>query len=156
MAIRDIEITENILDYILGGKACFAIKQDSKPGVSEGGIIWYEVVSPTHQLYFVNRMQGAKRLYLGYFHISDLGRITSLRTSKKEAQDDPNNGKPLVVVLNSLKKNGKLPGNGIVHIISDGRCSVCGRRLTDLNSISNSVGPECAKKLKAFFEVGEN
>lgn len=35
-----------------------------------------------------------------------------------------------------------------VHILHDGRCGKCGRRLTDAESIQLGIGPECRKKLQ--------
>ena len=130
------EITENILEYILGGDALFAVKQD-KSGNGAGGIVWYRVVSSKGRgsCYFVSRVVGSSEEYIGYFFKDEVGYIREMRVSKKQPECSSEYAKPLIVVLNSLKKYGRLPGDGIVHILSNGRCSRCGRIITNLESI---------------------
>lgn len=143
------EVTENILNYILGGKACFCIYQESK-GTSRGGKAWYSVTSEDGNIFFVHELINQKEEYLGYFFISDLSTIKTLRIGRKKPKvDDPNkDAKPLVAVIRHLFRTDELPGEGIVHIISDGKCSICGRRLTDFKSIPLGIGPTCLEKMR--------
>lgn len=137
------EITENILEYLLGGKCEFILSQDAvggKPAAKRR----YKITSShkNNKCYYVY----CEGDYIGYFMSYNIGNLKVI--SNKGNESDM--GKPLVVVLNSLKNNGRLPGNGVVHITSTGRCSVCGRVLTDLNSIKYGVGPTCREKIKRF------
>ena len=155
MNLIPTEVSENILQYMLGGHATFCVKQDATE-TSDGGQVWYTIYESSggayETTYFVYKVDGNKSYYAGYFTYNDLGKLKSLRESKKKKEVDDSVSKPLCVVLNSLKNKGVLPGNGIVHIYSDGRCSVCKRRLTDFNSIKDGVGPECRKKLMGMFQ----
>ena len=143
------EININILNYILGGKATFCIYQEASEK-SKGGKAWYRVSSNNGTAFFVNYFQDKKEYYLGYFLITDLANMTALRISKKKAELPDANlyAKPLLNVLRHLYTTDVLPGNGIVHVISDGRCSVCGRKLTDFESMNIGIGPTCREKLK--------
>ncbi len=44
--------------------------------------------------------------------------------------------------------------------IEEGKCSVCGRKLTNLESVEKGIGPECEKKRVSFdkeeWEVIDN
>ena len=142
------EITQDTLNYILGGKANFCIYQEAK-GKSKGGKAWYSVSSDNGNTFFVRYFMNKKPYYLGYFFITDLRSISTLRIGKKKAEipDSESYAKPLVRVLHHLYTTDVLPGNGIVHIISDGKCSVCGRKLTDFESMNMGIGPTCRKRM---------
>lgn len=43
---------------------------------------------------------------------------------------------------------GNIPDN--MHLLHNGTCCRCGRKLTQVESITNGIGPECAKKTKLF------
>lgn len=142
------EVTENILNYILGGKARFCIYQEPR-GNNKGGKIWYSVTSDNGNTFFVKELVNHTKKYLGYFFITDLATIKDLRISKKspEVEDANKESRPLTAVLHHLYRTEELPGNGIVHIISDGKCSVCGRKLTDFESMNMGIGPTCRKRI---------
>ena len=145
--VNSNEIDTDILNYILGGKATFCIYQEPK-GNNNGGKAWYNVSSDNGNTFFVRYFIDKQPMYLGYFFITDLQSAEKLRVSKKkpDVQDADSYAKPLLRVLRHLYTTDKLPGNGIVHIISDGKCSVCGRKLTDLESLNIGIGPTCRKK----------
>ena len=143
-----LEVTENIKDFILGGKAYFSICQEpteSSPGGKENFCV---TKSKDGRCYFVSKDSSgsSKGAYLGFFYEDELGNMSKLRQSRRLSTESDSVAKPLLVVLNSLKTKGRLPGNGIVHIVSAGRCSVCGRKLTDYESMKYGMGPECRKK----------
>jgi hypothetical protein len=147
------EIKRDQLNFILGGNATFAIVQDSKEGNS-GGLVWYNISSKDGKIFFVSGLgAGNRKLYQGYFFGKDArtGSITELhlKSGGKGAEGDVD-CKPLVWLLRRLGKREPLPD--IVHIISNGTCSCCGRKLTDLESIDRGIGPDCYKKLKELIE----
>lgn len=138
------EITSNILEYLLGGHCSFTLSQDSVGG--RPSMKRRYSISESNETYFAYSLEGGKK-YLGYFRRSDLGKLQSLRVKSKVAEGDEGEARPLIVILNSLKNRGVLPGDGVVHVISDGKCSVCGRKLTDVASIHYGIGPTCRKKI---------
>lgn len=137
------EVTENILGYLMGGKCDFILSQDAVGGRPAAKRHYKLILSKGNNKCYYVYCEGG---YIGYFMAYNVGNLKGISNKGNENEL----GKPLVVVLNSLKNNGKLPGNGVVHITSTGRCSVCGRVLTDRESIHYGVGPVCREKLKRF------
>lgn len=143
-----LEVSENIKDFILGGKAYFSICQEATEGSAGGKENFCVTRSKDGKCYFVNKDSSgsSKGAYLGFFYKDDVGRMSKLRQTRRLSEVSDSVAKPLIVVLNCLETKGRLPGNGIVHIVSAGRCSVCGRKLTDYESMKYGMGPECRKK----------
>lgn len=143
------EITENILDFILAGKAEFIVYQEPS-GNSKGGKENYKVVLSDSQkegMFFVYR----NNTYLGYFFVNDLPKITSVRNKTKKVENMETLSKPLCYVLRLLSNNKEL--SPLVHVIHIGKCSVCGKKLSDPVSIQRGIGPECYKRIKYKREV---
>lgn len=148
------EVTHDILKFILGGKATFAIVQD-RSDKSDGGIAWYHVnVSKDGKTFFVSGLgAGNSKLYQGYWKASDLasGNV-ALRVGSKQPQGNVD-CKPLLWVVNKLLNGGDDALPSVVHVVSDAKCSCCGRTLTDLNSTGRGIGPDCYKKLQGRLGV---
>lgn len=139
------EITENILDYILGGDSCFCVRQSDDNGTKE---CWYSVRQNhnSEKMFFVNLVDGNRSKYLGYFYSNDVGQLRNLTVKTKKAEAGPEYALPLIRVLNRLKTHeGKLWSG--VTLVSDGRCAKCGRRITDPESIRYGIGPKCRERL---------
>lgn len=139
------EISENILDYILGGDSCFCVKQSDETGTKE---CWYSVRQNQNspRMYFVSLVERNRNKYLGYFYSNDIGQLRNLTVKTKQPEAGAEYALPLIRVLNRLKTHeGRLWGG--VSIVSDGRCSKCGRRITDPESIRYGLGPKCRERL---------
>lgn len=143
MNVFPTEITENIKDYILGGNSYFCIRQKNKGIVQER---WFCVRSTDDRMYFVHVNDGGKNKYLGYFYKNNVGKLKELYIKTKKAEADQSLATPLIRVLNRLENNDGVLWDG-VQVVSDGRCSRCGRRITDFESMAYGLGPVCRKKL---------
>lgn len=141
------EITRNARDFILGGDAHFTILQDAtektpqfqvKYRVKNNGnnTCWFV----STELFFDNDLlsDGKKLTYQGY-----LKRDLSFNIGAKGVEDY--NQKAINGLLWVLKHSDNLPS--AVHIFHHGKCSVCGRKLTDAESLRCGVGPTCRKRV---------
>ena len=149
----DYEITENVREFILGGKADFTIFQDYtektspiqykylvKSNNNQNPTCWFvstEVVEgepiPEH-LYTTGR----NCVYQGY-----LKRDGSFNVGKKGMQNY--NESAINGLLWCIRHADNLPS--VVHIYHHGKCSVCGRKLTDAKSLRCGIGPTCRKRV---------
>lgn len=133
------EIREGILAFILGGNASFTIVQD------KGNIqAKYNVrKSKDSNLYFISTStDNGKMEYQGYITRNDLYHIKAGNKGKANEERNSKNIKALLWVMwhaNDLPKS--------VHVLHHGRCSVCGRKLTDAISLSYGIGPTCRERL---------
>ena len=141
------EVTEDIKDFILGGKADFTIYQEASDHskerqfkyvvkANENKTCWFvsteliEGIPVPETLYTVSR----NCVYQGY-----LKRDLSFNIGKKGMENynkEAVNGSIWV-----LKNHNKIPS--IVHIYHHGKCSICGRKLTDAKSLRCGMGPKC-------------
>lgn len=145
MNVFPSKIEHNILEYILGGNAYFCIRQ-RRNGVSDERWYCVRVNDKNPNMYFAHVNDGGKNKYLGYFYKNDIGGLKKFYIKNKSAEAEDELGVPLIRVLNRLKNVGDL-WNGVVEVISDGRCSRCGKRITDFESIAYGLGPTCRKKM---------
>lgn len=121
------EVTSNIKEFILGGKADFTIFQE--PNIefkyyvrrNDNGSVWFIYVGKEYQ---------------GYIHKSDL--YTVKFGNKRPEQVNEKALKGLIWVL---KHADNLPS--AVHVYHHGKCSVCGRKLKDAESLMYGIGPTC-------------
>ena len=146
----DYEVTENIKEFILGGDARFTILQEAtektpsyqvKYRVKNNGSNTCWFVST--ELFFDNDLfsDGKKLTYQGY-----LKRDLSFNIGAKGVEDY--NQKAINGLIWVLTHSDRLPS--AVHIYHHGRCSVCGRKLTDAMSLKTGLGPTCRKRLESF------
>ena len=143
------EVTEGIKDFILGGKADFTIYQEAtgnlkeaqykyivKVNDKENPTCWFvstEVVEGQaipENLYTTSR----NVVYQGY-----LKRDMSFNVGKKGMQDY--NQRAINGLLWVLSHADNLPS--VVHVYHHGKCSICGRKLTDAKSLRCGMGPKC-------------
>ena len=148
--MNDFEITTGIKEFILGGDARFTILQEAtektptyqvKYRVKNNGSNTCWFVST--ELFFDNDLfsDGKKLTYQGY-----LKRDLSFNIGAKGIEDY--NQKAINGLIWVLTHSDRLPS--AVHIYHHGRCSVCGRKLTDAISLKCGVGPTCRKRLESF------
>ena len=146
------EITENVKDFILGGKADFTIFQE-KTANTKAVQMKYRVTTPKNcngkpNAWYVSTeltdisddvtTDGNKLIYQGY-----LKRDMTFNVGEKGVQNFNKaaiNG--LLWVLNNSEKLPKA-----VHIYHHGKCSVCGKKLTDAKSLVCGIGPTCRKRV---------
>ena len=144
------EITSGIKEFILGGNANFTIHQESSNGKGAVTVKYRVQRNDNGSCWFVytevdnsgNTVSDGKNLkYQGYlkkdltFNVGNKGMVNYNKVAI---------GGLLWVLNHSLK----LPK--MVHIYHHGRCSVCGRKLTDYDSLRCGIGPTCRKKIGKF------
>lgn len=132
------EVVENVRDYILGGRADFTIFQEPDKQVK------YSVrKNDSGKLYFLyTEKKTSKDLeYVGYFRKDDMSKLIVGAKGSKDCNVNAVNAFFWV-----LKRADKLPPK--VHILHDGKCSMCRRKLTDAKSLMCGIGPSCRKKLE--------
>lgn len=151
--LNTYEITENIKEFILGGKADFTILQEGTDKTKEQQYK-YRITIPKDseqsntQVWYVSteldetnsgvELDGKNLKYQGY-----LKRDLSFNIGAKGVADY--NQKSINGLVWVLKHSNNLPS--IVHIYHHGKCSVCGRKLTDAKSLRCGVGPTCRKRV---------
>ena len=131
------EVRYNVLDFILGGKSDFTIYQE--PNIQ----VKYRVVAnDTKTVWFIYTESDERKLtYQGYFTKAI---PYSLKIGKKSVTSlNEKAVKGLMWVLNHANN---LPDK--VHILHHGHCSMCGRQLTDAESLASGLGPICRRKVR--------
>lgn len=150
--MSNFEVTENIKEFILGGKADFTILQEATDSIAEQQYK-YRVTIPkdctpdSTNVWYVSaeladncsvESDGKHLKYQGY-----LKRDLSFNIGAKGIEDY--NQKSINGLIWVLRNSDKLPS--VVHIYHHGKCSVCGRGLTDAKSLRCGVGPTCRKRV---------
>lgn len=151
--LNSYEITENIKEFILGGKADFTILQEGTDKTKEQQYK-YRITIPKDsepsntQVWYVSaeldetnsgvELDGKNLKYQGY-----LKRDLSFNIGARGIEDY--NQKSINGLVWVLKHSNNLPS--VVHIYLHGKCSVCGRKLTDAKSLRCGVGPTCRKRV---------
>lgn len=150
--MNDFEITENIKEFILGGRADFTILQEAtektvaqqykyrvtipKDSTPETANVWYVSAELANNCSVES--DGRNLKYQGY-----LKKDLSFNIGAKGIEDY--NQKSINGLIWVLKHPDNLPS--AVHIYHHGKCSVCGRKLTDAKSLRCGVGPTCRKRV---------
>ena len=146
------EITEDIRDFILGGKADFTIHQEatdrSKDAqykyiikANENSTCWFVSTEMLEGVPIPENMYTTSRncVYQGY-----LKRDMSFNIGKKGIADY--NERAINGLLWVLRNAANLPP--FVHVYHHGKCSKCGRKLTDAKSLRCGMGPKCRGDVK--------
>lgn len=137
------EVVENIKDFILGGNAEFTLLQEKSERSKRTIQVKYRVKANNNRsCWFVyTETDNGKMLYRGFLR-PDL----SFELGKKGRENlDKDTEYYVNALLWVLNRKGSLPSE--VHIYHHGRCSVCGRKLTDAESLRCGIGPTCRKKI---------
>lgn len=149
--MRKAEVKDNILEFILAGKALFTIvnkvnnssmsfKVDKMPDFKKSnlaGDVWFvrHLTDPE------NRRSGQ---YLGYLSFQN-GNL-KYKHSYKSKYDHKDRVVQSFMWL--MQNASSLPDQ--VQFWHEGRCGRCNRPLTDANSIENGYGPDCWQMIGAL------
>ena len=146
------EVCYDIEKFIFGGNAEFIILQENPHnGVETSARYRVSQCKDSPSLYFVHTERlGSKKLeFHGSLRFNKQGRCSYYKG--KKVNNSYYNEKAihaLIWVLANL--HGGLPP--YVHILHMGKCSRCGRKLVDRESILYGMGPECRKKEKGYTQ----
>lgn len=138
------EVSDGVLEYILGGYACFSICQNHNGRTESRSFVVKKAKNAKTNLYFVSLVDGGEKPYLGYFTVSADGMVGNLSYGTKKPEADISLGEPLMRTLSRLSKG--LPLWEGVRVLYSGKCSCCGRVITDSESIKYGMGPVCRKR----------
>ncbi len=131
------EVQVNLMDYLLGGRSDFTLVQDGTAQVD------YTIqANDKKTCYFVytESLTTGKVIYQGYFTPSEK-RVCRA----KKVNVDEYNERAIRALEWVFRHSERLPS--VVHIYHHGRCSRCGKKLTDAESLACGLGPSCRKKV---------
>lgn len=151
--MSEYQVTDSIKEFILGGNAEFTILQEAtqgKPAIQ----VKYKITIPkdktalnTPVWYVSTEMsEGAEGVEQDARHIVYQGYLTrnmDFKVGVKGIQDY--NNKAIVGLIWTLNHANALPS--AVKVFHHGKCSVCGKKLTDARSLECGIGPTCRKKV---------
>lgn len=153
MEFDNYEITEDIRDFILGGKADFTIHQEVTERSKDAQYKYLIKANDNKSCYFVSTEMiegvpvpetlyttGRNLVYQGYILAKD-GSFNVGKKGIKEYNERAING-----LLWVLRNADHLPN--FVHVYHHGKCSRCGRKLTDAKSLRCGMGPKCRGDIK--------
>lgn len=142
------EITKNVYNFILAGNAEFSLIQDPTPK-SKGCTVKYKLrrCRGNERMYFIHSEgKTSKNLfYQGYISFDRPGVLRYMRPRPGKNPGAEYNEAAVKALLWLIAHANSLPS--VVHIVHHGKCSRCGRKLTDAESLVCGLGPECRKKV---------
>ena len=135
---------EKPISFMLGGNADFSI-ENMNTGTRYSYLV--QKSKDNENLYFVKvKESGQHYIYAGTLYKYDDGSVGYKQGKNGNyAQADP----PIRGLLYIFKFNDR-PIPPPMLMFHHGRCSVCGKRLTDAESIRMGIGPTCRKKIGLF------
>ena len=142
--------------FILGGNATFTLRS-----LKTGKRITYKVQSArldndsnwstnnqNRDRYFVSFMNGpdnhADFAYVGLLDRHPDGHYVFRATAKSQAKRGSPSFDAFAYCWNAVEQGCSWPSQ--VEFFHEGKCCVCGRKLTVPSSVASGVGPECADK----------
>lgn len=130
------EVSSGLMAYLLGGKAEFTLFQEGTES-SKSMQVKYRITSNERSnCYFIYVGEGIDFTYQGYFSPKD-----KVIHKGKKLSDEEVNYTALKALAWVFSHADRLPN--IVHIYHNGKCSRCGRKLTDAESLRTGLGPKC-------------
>lgn len=130
------EVTSNLMEYLLGGRAEFTLEQEGSMQMK-----YKLIANDNHSCFFVytEPPRGGKAIYQGH-----IVRRTMSFTRGEKVLDEDYNLKAINALGWLFRHCNNLPN--IVHVYHNGRCSRCGRKLTDAESLRTGLGPTCRER----------
>lgn len=135
---------EYMIEFLLGGNCECVIKN-----VDTGNSFTFKIrrMKDGENAFFIHVKESHSYVYAGVLSLK--GSRFYFNTGKKgKLSEGDTSIKALLYVLNHANK---LPPK--VQVWHTGRCSRCGRKLEDPESIMRGMGPECFKKTQGVFEL---
>jgi hypothetical protein len=127
---------ENILPYILAGKAIFTIRNPK----TDKSFTYKVRASEDKTIHFVSILNGPdNNSSYNYIGVIVRGRFIHGRKSSVGSEA------PSVLAFGWLL--GHLDKLGPVEVFKSGKCCRCGRLLTTRESVLQGIGPECIKMM---------
>lgn len=130
-------VTQNIKEFIFGGNSEFTIINR----INNKSIKYKIGANDNYTAWFVSISESNSYTYAGYFK-KDKGKLVYFKGNKGACEKDHPAIKALYWVLANSDKLGEK-----IDIIHHEKCSVCGRPLTDEESVIRGIGPTCFKKI---------
>lgn len=151
--VDGFEITniKELNSFITGGKAEFTIFQKPnkqakykiiKSQNREGFYFVHAELSDKQNIDKESVSNGKNLVYQGYLYTSDNIKFRFSPGNKGVSNYNKQSVYALLWVLEHSKSN-KFPD--AVHIYHHGKCSRCGKKLTDADSLARGLGPTCFK-----------
>ena len=131
-----------IKKFLLAGK-CYCRIENQRSGNCFDYII-KKSKNKDSEMYFVQIVEGSHKSYAGVVYLKD-DLLYFSKGVKGNASPYDMEIQALLYVYNNVDK---LPN--YVKVYHFGKCAVCGRKLTDDDSVERGVGPECWKKINLF------
>lgn len=132
------EVEIGVMSYLFGGNAEFNLVQDGSMSVR------YRIKANDNRTCFFVYTESTKTKKLVY-HGHIVSRNLTYHRGNKISDDEYN--KVAIKALGWLLNHHNCLPN-VVHVVHNGRCSRCGRKLTDPESLRTGIGPTCRKKSK--------
>lgn len=135
----------NILPFLLGGNSTVTFKSKAT-----GNRFTYRIKmrkdksgKKDENMYFVSLLNGPNNtmdyIYMGSIYATN-GGWNFTRTKGSKVSENATSIKAFTYVFNRIKNN--IPLND-VEVWHEGKCGVCGRKLTVPESIRTGIGPHC-------------
>lgn len=132
------EVIDKVKEFIMGGHASFTIKQEAVGDKPEFQYKYTVLSNKERNCWFIYLESSGSSIYQGYF-TKDL----EFKLGKKGNQNY--NKQAVNGLMWILKRSDNLPS--AIHVYHHGKCSVCGRKLTDAESLMYGIGPTCRQKV---------
>lgn len=136
---------EDMLNYLLAGNSLFTIMNAESGNHATFRITNLKRIDPhaTRDLWFVKVLSGGadEKRYMFLGSIRKDGGSFIYRHSPKSKAHPENIGVKVIVWFLRKIQNGTLPE--FFHMFHEGRCGICGKTLTDPESIKRGYGPDC-------------
>lgn len=143
--------TENIVKFLLAGKAIFTIRN-----AETGNRITFKVRQAKDndgnlvERWFVDVLTGSDNEG-SYSFLGTIQNGRYSRSVKSTIGQDALSAKAFYWLWNMLTRGIELPAK--VQVWHEGRCGRCSRKLTVPESISTGLGPECASVLGVTWKI---
>jgi hypothetical protein len=138
-------LTENVLEFILGGKAFFTIVSERTQVRYTYRVVARKSSGAAGTIHFVSVLRGADNekdyAYMGCI----LNGQRFVLTEKSQISQSAPSYIAFAWLFDRLVANKKLPDG--VKFYHCGKCARCGRKLTVPSSLETGFGPECAGKV---------